>query len=437
MFVSQRYAVDARFQVSPVRHDTAKVPMDELRALLAQARRSSFYKDRIDEPKHWDYAAWKRLPLTTKTDLRQNYPLGLLAEPMHRVASYHESSGTSGDPTATLFSERDWDDIVTRFTRSQINLGAHDVVFIKTPYSLVTTAHQMERAARLVGATVVPADNRSRNMPYAKVVRLLQRLPITVCWCLPTEAILWASAAEAVGLNPKTDFPHLRAFFVAGEPLTEAKRRRISELWGGVRVVQDYGSTETGSLAGECSAGRLHFWADRVFAEVIQTSSGTAQLTGEGTLVVTPLYREAMPLVRYHTEDVVRLSHGTCTCGWSLPTIQVLGRASDRQSQELSARDLEDVVYGLPAAFDIRFWRARMTELGIQLEITSGTPSEDTAADELACRIFRRFGVKAQVETVPLSSFIPIDVLTADAGFQKPRFLYGQGEDWSRSHVYA
>lgn len=437
MFVNTRYAASARFQVWPVRHDAGQVPLQDLEAAVVQARRSPFYRDRLPEPSHWDYAAWKRLPLTTKTHLRQSYPLGMLAEPLHRVASYHESSGTSGDPTATVFSESDWDDIVTRFARSHVKLNAHDVVFIKTPYSLVTTAHQMERAARLVGATVVPADNRSRNMPYAKVVRLLNQLPITVAWCLPTEAILWATAAEAAGLDSKRDFPNLRAFFVAGEPLSEAKRRRISALWGGVQVVQDYGSTETGSLAGECSAGRLHLWADRVFPEVIQDCSGIPQLVGEGTLVVTPLFRAAMPLIRYHTEDVVRLSHGRCACGWTLPTIQVLGRASDRGQRRLSVLDLEDVVYSLPEAFDVRFWRARTTDFGVKLEITAAQSLAEIAADELACLIFKRLGLKAFVEPVPLDSFIPAGILTADPGFQKPRFLYGPDEDWSRSHVYT
>ena len=421
----------------PLRLEPPRVPLEELRAAVVQAKKAPAYRGRLPELGHWDYAAWKRLPLTTKQDLRQGYPLGFLAEPMHRVASYHESSGTSGEPTATLLSAADWDDIATRFLRSAVALTAHDVVFIKTPYSLVTTAHQMERAARLVGATVIPADNRSRNMPYAKVVRLLTLLPVTVAWCLPTEALLWAEAAKAQGLTPARDFPHLRVFFVAGEPLSETKRRRISSLWGGVQVIQDYGSTETGSLAGECPAGKLHFWADRVFPEVLDQATGLTRPAGEGTLVVTPLFREAMPLVRYHTEDMVRLSYSPCRCGWHLPTIQVLGRASDLASASPSPLALEEVVYSLPAFFGVQFWRARAVSNGLRVEIAANTGVEHPAADELACLIYKHLGVKAEVEAVPLSSFIPADVLTGDTGFQKPRFVYGPGEDWSHSLVYA
>src|SRR5690606_31638614 len=99
--------------------------------------------------------------------------------------------------------------IIARFLRSGIALNASDWVFIKTPYAMVTTAHQMERAARAVGAAIVPGDNRSAAMPYARVLRLLRDLPISVVWCLPTEACLWARLAKAAGLDPRRDFPHL------------------------------------------------------------------------------------------------------------------------------------------------------------------------------------------------------------------------------------
>src|SRR5205823_2859473 len=101
------------------------------------------------------------------------------------------------------FTEADWEDIVSRFLRSDVGLGEGDVVMVKTPYALVTTAHQMQRAARAAGATVVPADNRSRQMPYTRVVRLLRDLPVSVSWSLPTEVLIWAYVARQMGLSPE------------------------------------------------------------------------------------------------------------------------------------------------------------------------------------------------------------------------------------------
>ena len=135
---------------------------------VAAARQSSFYEERL---KNWS-GQWENIPFTTKHNLRQQYPEGLRV-PGIPVASYHESSGTTGEPTATYFSQEDWDVIVKSFLGSGIALNKKDWVFIKTPYSLATTAHQMQKAAEYVGATVVPADNRCYSMTYPKVIKLV------------------------------------------------------------------------------------------------------------------------------------------------------------------------------------------------------------------------------------------------------------------------
>src|SRR6185437_3289350 len=198
-------------------------------------------------------------------------------------------------------------------------------------------------------------------MPYARVVRILHDLEVTLSWSLPTETLIWAAAAGHAGYRPDRDFPSLRALFVGGEPLSPVRRARISEIWG-VPVVEEYGSTETGSLAGQCPEGHLHLWADRVIFEVYDRSTGTVRSEGRGQLVVTPLYRQAMPLLRYNIEDEVDISYAPCPCGWHLPTVQVLGRSGAaiavRGTPVTQAR-LEALVYTLPLAYGGLFWRAR------------------------------------------------------------------------------
>src|SRR6185437_4328586 len=124
-------------------------------------------------------------------------------------------------------------------------------------------------------------------MPYARVVRILHDLEVTLSWSLPTETLIWAAAAGHAGYQPGRDFPALRALFVGGEPLSPARRLRIAETWG-VPVVEEYGSTETGSLAGECPMGRLHLWADRAVFEVFDPDTERTRPDGHGQLVVTP-----------------------------------------------------------------------------------------------------------------------------------------------------
>lgn len=400
---------------------------------LEMARRSPFYGTGPDP------ADLSAMPLTTKQHLRESYPWGMLAVDKRELATYHESSGTSGEPTPSYFTERDWHDVIDRFARSAIGLRPSDTVMVRTPYSMLTTAHQAHQAARLCGATVVPADNRSLVMPYSRVIRALRDLSISVAWCLPSECLLWAAAARAAGLRPEQDFPALRGFLLAGEPLTPARRSRIQQLWGGTPVLQDYGSTETGSLAGECSAGRLHLWADRFLAEVYDQETGVSAREGRGRLVITTLYRAAMPLVRYDLEDTVVITAEECPCGWQLPTIQVLGRSAAGYpigDVRIAQHDVEQLVFGLPVERNVLFWRGRATSARLELEIEVPDDQRAAACAELTAEIQAHHGVDCTVTGVSTGTLVPPQTLASATEFVKPKNLFAADEDWSRAVIY-
>jgi phenylacetate-CoA ligase len=405
---------------------------------LAAARRAPFYRAHLPDGPRGEHD-WHTLPLTTKDDLRASYPLGMLAIEQEELATYHESSGTTGEPTPSYLTDDDWDDIATRYARSAVNLGRRDAVLVNTPYSMLTTAHQMHRAARLRGALVVPAGNRTWNMPYARVVRLLRELPITVAWCVPTNALLIAAAARRAGHDPARDFPRLRAFLVAGEALSRARRARITEIWGGKAVFEDYGSTETGSLAGECARGRMHFWADRLYGEVMDPETGRSARYGTGQLVVTPLYRQAMPLIRYALEDTVEMSRDGCTCAWKLPTIQVLGRSATHvvvQGQPLFPSELEEAVYSLPLEHGVLFWRARHDPRSLEIQIEAEPAYRAGAAEALAHEVHRRLGISARVEAVDPGTIVPLERLDQQAPSLKPSYLFPSAAGWPREYLW-
>jgi phenylacetate-CoA ligase len=406
--------------------------------LFARAAGSPFYRDRIGPATSGSREALADLPLTRKQDLRDAYPFGLLAVPRSELATYHESSGTAGQPTASYYTADDWIDLAERYARKRVEIGPEDVFLVRTPYALMITGHLAHAAARSRGATVVPGDNRSAAMPYARVVRVLHRLEVTLSWSMPTETLIWAAAAAAAGLRPGEDFPALRALFVGGEPMTDQRRARISELWG-VPVVEEYGSTETGSLAGECRDGVLHFWADRAIPEVFHPETGQVTAEGSGQLVVTPLFRAAMPLLRYNLEDDVELSYADCTCGWPLPTIRVLGRAAfgypvGRTS--VNQQQVEALVFTLPADYGVLFWRAKAepTRLLVEIEVA---PSHRTAATaELSQQIREQLGAPCEVRGVEPGTLMPLEVLTATQDVVKPRSLFGPDEDWGKALLY-
>jgi phenylacetate-CoA ligase len=410
----------------------AKVQDDALPGALAAAATSPFYRARGDGVPA-TRAELSQYPLTTKADLRDAYPFGLLAVDRAELATYHESSGSSGAPTACYYTRDDWTDLIDRYCRVRVGIGPADTFLVRTPYALMLTGHVAHAAALSRGATVVPADNRSLATPYAKVVRLLHDLDVTLTWSLPTDTLVWAAAARLAGLRPGRDFPALRALLVAGEPLSPARRERIAQIWG-VPVAEEYGASETGGLAGECPHGRLHLWADRAIFEVYDPATGRTSDEGAGELVVTPLFRTAMPLLRYHIGDLVEVSKVDCPCGWALPAVRVLGRFG--ATGGLTQAGLEEVVFRLPAEFGVLFWRARTTSYGVRIQIEVAAPYQESAVRLLAAAVEETHGVPARVEALPPGSLVPDHLLTAMPDVLKPRGLFTGDEDWDRALRY-
>lgn len=406
---------------------------------LSWAARSPFYRNRFaaaTPPSTVGDLA--DLPLTTKQDLRDAYPFGLLAVGKERLATYHESSGTAGSPTASYYTDEDWVDVAERFARKSIGILPTDTFLVRTPYALLLTGHLAHAAGRLAGATVVPGDNRSLAMPYSRVIRVMRDLAVTITWSVPTECLIWAAAARAAGLDPRTDFPALRGLFVGGEPLTIARRRRISQLWG-VPVVEEYGSTETGSLAGECPAGRMHLWADRMIFEVYDPQTGRLTREGRGQLVATTLYREAMPLIRYNLEDTVEVDYADCDCGWQLPTIRVLGRAAFGHlvgDTPVTQHQLEEIIFELPDEYNVLFWRARAEAQVLRVQIEVAEDQRAATVATLTAAVARQLGVRCEVIALPPGTLVPTDVLTRSHDVVKPRSLFGADEDWSKAVLY-
>jgi phenylacetate-CoA ligase len=410
----------------------------QLPRLLARAARSPFYRRRFGSRPPVTADDFFGLALTEKSDLREQYPFGLLAVDRRELATYHESSGSAGHPTAAYYTEDDWVDLAERYARKWVGITPEDTFLVRTPYALMISGHLAHAAARLRGATVVPGDCRSVAMPMSRVVRVLHDLGVTLTWGNPTETMLWAAAARAAGYDPATDFPALRALFVSAEPLTAERRGRISRTWGGIPVVEEYGATETGTLAGMDPDGRLRLWSDRVLFEVLDPETGVVSREGRGQLVATPLYRDAMPLLRYNLADNVEVRYPGADDEWQLPIVRVLGRSADRYrvgAASVTQEELESVVFSLPDEYGVVFWRARARadRLIVEFEVTDAHREQATA--RLSAELRGR-GLPHEITPLPAGRLVPADVLTCGIDVVKPRGLFGPDEDWDRSILY-
>ncbi|MFJ9818102.1 phenylacetate--CoA ligase family protein [Streptomyces sp. NPDC101151] len=421
---------------------------EQLREIVTRAFRHSPYLHEkwsaagtVPEP--WSSEVFERLPFMTKDDLRRGYPDGLLAVDWRDVAVVHESSGTTGQPTSSFFTAEDIDEWLDRMLLNGVGLGAEDVVLVKTPYSMLSTAHQMHGAAQRAGAAVIPAGNRTELMPYSRVLRLLRDYRASVAYCMPIELMLFARRALSEGLTPATDFPALRAAVVNGEMLSDAKRRFLEELWS-IRLFPDYGSTETTSLGGACAFGTMHLWSDRFRFEVYDAARGTCAQRGTGELVVTSYHRRAMPIVRYRMGDIVTVSDASCPCGSARPQVRVHGRAADLfrvGERDLFPIDVEDTVYGPLLGCEPVFWTGSVDgdRLELSLESTdSGTAEVASRADAVGEALAERLGLRAEIRIVAPGTQMTLDRRAEQEAMFKPVYLHtgraeGRGLEYTGS----
>ncbi len=271
-----------------------------------------------------------RLPLTTKKDLRDNYPFGLLTVPLDAIVRLHASSGTTGKPTVGPYTARDiatWGEVMARVYASA-GVTSRDIVHNAYGYGLFTGGLGFHLGAELVGAAIVPASGGLSK----RQVMLMEDFGATVLTCTPSYSLVLAETAQELGVDVRTRL-RLRAGIFGAEPWTEAMRREI-EAKLHLEAFDTFGLTEMigPGVASECSRhDGLHIAEDHFLPEVIDPDSGAPVPDGEiGELVFTTITREGQPLIRYRTRDRIRLTRESCACGRTLARMsKVLGRTDD------------------------------------------------------------------------------------------------------------
>jgi phenylacetate-CoA ligase len=271
----------------------------------------------------------RRLPFTTKEDLRRNYPLGLLAVPRADVARIHGSSGTTGKPTFVAYSRRDletWSGLVARFLVAG-GLRSEHTVHIAFGYGLFTGGFGLHYGVERVGAAVVPAAGG--NTP--RQVMLIRDLGAEVLVCTPSYALHVAEVARAEGFGPG-ELP-LRYGHFGGEPWTEELRATIERELG-IQAFNNYGLSEVigPGVSGDCRHRTgMHIQEDHFLVECIDPETLAPVPDGEtGELVFTTLTKEAMPVLRYRTRDLASLDRSPCPCGRTgVRMSRVVGRSDD------------------------------------------------------------------------------------------------------------
>ena len=294
-----------------------------------------FYKKKMDEMgvKPSDIQSIDdivKLPFTTKTDLRDEYPFGLQAVPHSEVRRIHASSGTTGKPVVDTYTENDlkcWAEGVAR-CMAVADIGPGDTVQVSYGYGLFTGGLGAHDGAAMRGAVQLPTSAGNTE----KQIMLMQDFGSNALACTPSYAMHIAEAIHAskvVSINKMK----LRAGFFGAEPWTEGMRKEIEEKLQ-IKAYDIYGLTEMSGpgVGGECECqDGTHLWEDMFFPEIINPDTLEPCKPGEfGELVFTSLTKEAMPILRYRTRDLTRLIYEPCKCGRTAVRMdRILGRSDD------------------------------------------------------------------------------------------------------------
>ena len=291
------------------------------------------------------------IPFTYKADLRDGYPFGMFARPLPEVARIHASSGTTGKATVVGYTKTDIDNWAGLMARSMHSAGARpgDVILNAYGYGLFTGGLGAHYGAERLGATVVPMSGGSTERQIA----LIMDLGATVLCATPSYALAMAEVAEQQGVDLRKSA--LRVGVFGAEPWSNAMRAEIEERLA-LKAIDIYGLSEImgPGVACECPAqAGLHGWEDHFLFEVLDPETQAPVPEGDaGELVITTLTKQALPMLRYRTRDITRITTAPCDCGRThLRILRITGRSDDMliiRGVNVYPSQIEAVLVGRP-----------------------------------------------------------------------------------------
>lgn len=385
-----------------------------VKAVAYAYERVPLYKERFDEIglKPNDIKGLDditKIPFTVKTDLRDNYPYGLLAVPMTDIVRVHASSGTSGKPTVVAYTKGDldmWSDCMARLI---VAAGGNkdDIVQISFGYGLFTGALGLHQGFEKIGATVVPASSGNTE----RQVMLLKDLGVTALVATPSYGLYIAEVMDKLGITK--DEMKLRIGLFGSEASSPEMHAELQERLGLIPT-DNYGLSEIigPGVSGEClSKCGMHINEDHFYPEIVDPNTLKPVADGEwGELVLTTLTKQGMPMLRYRTKDITRLLCERCECGRTLVRMdKIQGRSDDMlkiRGVNVFPSQIEGVLLNIPELgggnYEITVTRdGHMDKLEIRVELRDSSLIDDfSALESLVGKIKHNLKTVLQIDAV-------------------------------------
>ena len=317
-----------------------------------------------------------KLPFTTKDDLKEQYPYGLLGKPLKDCVRIQSTSGTTGKRVVAFYTQHDidlWEDCCARAITAAGGTD-EDVCQVSYGYGLFTGGPGLNGGSHKVGCLTVPTSSGNTD----RQIMFIMDLQATILCCTPSYAAYLGERMKELGYGPD-DIP-LKAGIFGAEAWSEEMRHDIEKTLG-IKAYDIYGLTEISGpgVSFECSQQQgMHVNEDHFVPEIINPKTGEQLPGGEqGELVFTCLDKEAFPLIRYRTRDICVLNYEKCACGRTHVRMRKpMGRTDDMliiRGVNVFPSQIETVLLnnGYPANYQIIVDRVNNTDtLDVQVEMT-------------------------------------------------------------------
>lgn len=350
---------------------------------------------------------FEKLPFSEKSDLREAYPLGLMACPEEEVVRIHSSSGTTGTPVIIPYTKKDVEDWAIMFKRCYELAGItnKDRIHITPGYGLWTAGIGFQAGCELLGAMAIPMGPGNTE----KQLQMMMDMKSTVLCATSSYALLLAEEIAKRGIRDKI---HLTKGVIGSERWGEKMRKRIHEELG-IELYDIYGLTEIygPGIGINCKYDTgMHIFDDYLYLEIIDPETGKVLPDGEwGEIVLTTLVKEGAPLIRYRTHDLSRIIPGTCPCGRTYPRIDVIAGRSDDMMKikgvNVFPKQIEEILSSFPelsSEYQIRISHLEGKDtMRIYVE-TNGTVDFLDMARRVAERVKSKIGFTPLVKVVEL-----------------------------------
>ena len=374
--------------------------------------RKKFDELRIDPDAFRSLGDLRKLPFTSKDDLRVSYPYGMFAVPLREVVRVQASSGTTGMPTAVGYTRNDiknWSNLSARILVAG-GVTQNDIVQIAFDYGLFTGALGLHYGAERVGASVIPISGVNTR----RQVKIMQDFKTTALMCTPSYALSIADTIMEMGINVNS--LSLKYGLFGAEPWSESMRHELQEKLK-IVATDNYGLSEVMSpgVAGECSERNgLHINEDHFLVEVVDPETLEPLPDGKtGELVITTLTKEAFPVIRFRTRDLTSLITEPCSCGRTFVRMnKVMGRTDDMikiRGITVFPSQIESVLFeieGIEPHYQIILERkAAVDEMTVLVEVSESiffdqVRKQKDFIEKIKARLASEIGISVEVKPV-------------------------------------